>query len=236
MLCSLLAALLLAAPAHAAAPKPEAVVSASSGPVKLTFSVQRTKVKAGGYVWYRIELKNTAKDSPILVDEIFHRPDWFNRKTADVGTYIELRAPDGRRQVERKGRLTAEGAVPLTTAQEALVGKRLAELRAAGLDEFEVQRRIGDYARSLSEGEEKVQWLPPGQSTRTAAWRYPAELEEGERLGQAVPGYTQLWHLPLRRPGRYKVRVVYDHEPPGRRKNPGQVRFTTPWITVEALP
>ena len=127
-----------------------------------------------------------------------------------------------------------------------------------------------DWNRELRNEEDRAKsfWLAPGASTATYAWTYPGPYhinDVEEDLGpirdakasgdtthdpdgllaeydieKQVDNYAQLWFFQFEKPGRYKVRAVYDWDVGYDRqrlaRSPGYIRVRTPYIEFEVLP
>lgn len=102
----IVAAFLLAlfCPSASAAPKPpfEAEVTASSGPVQLTFRVHHTKLRGGwsednpfayDALYFQIELKNIGSEPFMVLDRIFK--DGHELGVYERGIYLEVRDSSG---------------------------------------------------------------------------------------------------------------------------------------------
>lgn len=95
----------------------------------------------------------------------------------------------------------------------------------------------------------RMKWLVPGASTATFAWAYRDEdpdaphedphfrdvADEENQVGD----YTQLWSYFIDVPGKYRIRVVYDHSfgpSPSVEPESWNIKFKTPQIEFEVEP
>lgn len=256
----LAAAGVLSAEPCLAAGKPAAKVMAAKGPVQLTLSLDRTTVKAGKSVWYKLELKNIGKKKMRVEGKVFNDP-WAMHENCDSkgDIYLEVLNEKGTPLLPRRG----GGEVRFDYQSERLDPKDqrerdafAASLAAKGLSEQEQQVAMIRWDGAWADRKEidelvdpaKQLWLKPGASTTTIAWAYRDTAEHADHSeDEARAGnYTQLWTYRLAKPGKYRIRAVYAHEHPkpsaervkkyGSRLEPWWVTFKTPFIPFEVLP
>ncbi len=89
--------------AFAGAPKAEAEVSASSGPLRLTFRVHHTRIKLGGSstnhdgIFFQVELQNIGQQAITITDRLFKDGQGLLTNEAyEMYTFFELRDSSGR--------------------------------------------------------------------------------------------------------------------------------------------
>ena len=76
-------------------------VSASSGPVELTFLLHKTTITVGESLWHQLRVRNIGKRELLVTDEVFHEPWQLRYHSPDrngiggFGIYIEAFGPDG---------------------------------------------------------------------------------------------------------------------------------------------
>lgn len=256
---SLLASLLLIAAPCFAGSKPAAQVKAAKGPVQLTLSLNKTAVKAGKSAWYKLTLKNIGGKKMRVEGKVFRDPWAMHANCVSKhDIYLEVLSPKGALLAPQRGagrvRFDYETANGKLSPKDQ--GERVsfeAALEKKGLSEQERHIAMIRWDRdfdSRKQAEElqdpaKQQWLAPGASTTTIAWAYhdPDEYADPADEEAQVGDYTQLWTYLLLRPGRYRIRAVYDQEKliaarqkPGGRREPWQVKFKTPYIDFEVIP
>lgn len=249
----------LAALPSLAAGKAAANVKAAKGPVQLTLSLDKTVLNAGRSVWYKLELKNVGNRKIRVEGKVFSDP-WAMHENciSKRDIYLEILDEKGARLTPRRG----GGAVRFDYQSGSLDPKEQRErdafeaaLAAKGMSEQEQQVAMIRWDSDWAERKEidelvdsaKQLWLKPGASTTTIAWAYrdPDAYADHSQDEAQAGDYTQLWTYRLARPGKYRIRAVYDHEHPkpsaarvkkyGSRLEPWWVKFKTPFIDFEVL-
>lgn len=258
-------AFLSAAPALASVKAP-AQVTATKGPIQITLRLQKTTVKVDRTLWYTLELKNIGKKKLQVFDKIFKDPYAMHvNSNHRHGLYLEIIDANGKAVRVKWGSYRVkydwepEGdAYYKYTPEEK---KEIKELRAGWKKDGMTDQQLSvatsrwgsEFINKKNYAEDsdpaKQFWLMPGASTATFAWSdrgpgdYPGRSEDDESLRQ---GYTELWSHPLYRPGKYRVRAVYDHaytkttqksfKKRGIAPDPAAIEFKTPFIAIEVLP
>lgn len=247
----------------------EAEVTASSGPVQLTLRIYKTTIKArkdflqpfedDKHLLYQIELKNIGKNRFLVTDdEMFRVPGAYIvcESTTRFGTCIDVLGPDGKHPYFSALYFAADnhpfdyGILPEPDDKEGLALK--ATWEKAGLTIQEIGSRFLERARRMLKEpplEEKRPdpplWLAPGASTSTLAWvhRDRVELINGKPMRAPVGQFSELDVLNSSKPGKYRIRAVYNHEhqPEMVRKYElrvyeDDVRVATPYIEFEVVP
>ncbi len=256
---SLLTALLLSARPCFAGSKPAAQVRAAKGPVQLTLSLNKTVIKAGKSVWYKLEMKNIG-DRKIRVEGMVFRDPWAMHENcvSKHDIYLQVLNAKGASLVPQRG--AGRVRFDYETEDGRLLPKDQRErdafeaaLEKKGLSEQERHIAMIRWDRDFDDRKQteelqdpaKQQWLAPGASTTTIAWAYhdPDEYADPADEEAQVGDYTQLWTYLLLRPGRYRIRAVYDQEKliaerqkPGGPRERWQVKFKTPYIDFEVIP
>lgn len=257
--------LLGAAHAHASA-KPAAQVKATKAPIEVTLSLQKTKVKNRRSLWYKLALKNVSKQRIQLFDRIFKDPYamYVNAKSRQ-GLFVEIVDSKGKPVGVKSGNYrvkydweppedtdylyTTEEKNELWALQEewkksGLTHQQQSLAEDAWINKLRDKKNMAEVANPAN-----MHWLEPGVSTTTFAWadrgpgEYAGRAEDDESLRE---GYTQLWvYMPLK-PGKYRVRAVYDHaqsestkklfKKHGHAPEPAWIEFKTPFIEFQVLP
>lgn len=257
-------ALLGAARAQASA-KASAQVKAAKGPVEITLSLQKTKVKSRRSLWYKLALKNVSKQKIQVFDQIFKDPYAMhvNAKSRQ-GLYVEIVDSKGKPVGVKAGnyRVKYDWEPPedtdylYTTEEKNELWALQQEWKKSGMTPQQLSLAEDAWINKLRDKKNMAEladpanrhWLEPGASTTTFAWadrgpgEYAGRAEDDESLRE---GYTQLWvYMPLK-PGKYRVRAVYNHsrsetnkehiEKYGVPHDSGWIEFKTPFIGVEVL-
>jgi len=240
MLKTLLLVCLLRLPATAADTvqpaviPPEAEVSASSGPVKLTLRVYKKKFKKDDRLWFQIELKNNG-NAPFRFDEGFFPHPSRMRLNASLkkGVYLEISNRAGERlpSAEPLGGDCDAYAAPLIETHlikydkedSAHLTSKQVELMRQGLSREQVRERMDEIKNTLlpkylppePPGRQAQEYeLKPGQSLTTPAWACGKYPEARKRFPKPIGQYAQYWDMPAYEYGpEYYVRVVYDAKP-----------------------
>lgn len=241
-----------------AAARPEVSVTASSGPIQLTFSLLKTRIKAETSLWYRLEIKNLG-EKVILLDKAMRSPG--NMHVHDdpdfkpIGLYVKV--------TNAKGKLVdsrfMEDYIPECQPEEKRRGKEeaglevqnlLAKYEKEGLSLEERDTKVNDFLRvrhmeNESRRPKKFHTLAPGQSAATPAWAYQRDCDV--HFGRPPPlpldGFTELprylfWSAD---PGKFKIQAGYNRPAsadsarlfPTRREF---VSFETPTVEFEVAP
>lgn len=256
----LAAAAVLNAEPCLAAGTPAETVKAAKGPVQLTLSLDRTTVKAGRSVWYKLELKNIGKKKMRVEGKLFSDPWAMHENCVSMqDIFLEVLKENGKPLTPQRG----GGEVGFDYETKRLSPKDQSErdafaasLAAKGLSEQERHAAMIRWDGAWAEREQtdelvdpaKQLWLSPGASTTTIAWAYRDTDEYADHAEDEaqVADYTQLWTYHLAKPGKYRIRAVYAHQHPkpsaesvkkyGDRLEPWWVTFKTPFIAFEVNP
>lgn len=216
---------------------PEAEVTASSGPVKLTLRVYKKSFPAAEKLRYQIEIKNVGK-SPIGFDSKFfpHPSDLFSNEASHVGVYLEILTLRGRDA--GTGTSIGEGCAPdrgpliesikiqYTKEDSEHLKAKQAEFRRAGLSEHVVDALmlkeknylVDKYLPPTLPAPQVQEYeLQPGQSVTTPPWvctRFAGKKAPAQKpIGQ----YAQYWEMPRPEWGpEFLVRAVYSGHPSER--------------------
>lgn len=216
-------ALLLAAFASAAPVE----VSATSGPVKLTLAVYKTRLKVGENVRARLTVTNVGKKAFALDDFLFNPKQdphaGLHRNTASKsGTFLEALDQDGK---------------PMP---------QVFHMDTVGWEECEPGKAPVRSAFTWDEKASNVVKLEPGESASNSPWAWaPDCLPEGKAAPKPIAPYMEVDAYPLDRPGRYRLRAVYDQAVTGEdvqalkaggfkppRLGPEDVVVRTPYIDI----
>jgi hypothetical protein len=238
---------------------------ASKNPVQIVLKARDTKLKVGQSLWYKLELKNVGKEKFRVEDRNFQDP-WAVHENSRLkhGLYLEILGPNGKRLLirtagdrPRHAWEAREGEDYRFSPEESLELKALTkEWDTRGMTAQ--QKAIAQAAwldglidkKNLAEDKDPAHqiWLAPGRSTTTFAWAdrgtgdYTGRAEDDRALGE---GYTQLWSYSFLRPGKYRVRAVYDHARPESNEDfkrkygtglaPAWVKVKTPFLEFEVV-
>lgn len=179
-------------------------VHASSGPVSISLAVHPAKLMPGAPLWFRLKLSNTGTKPFAVTEELFHSPFRFYKNLEGrFGLYLEAEGPDGR-------------SIPVTIP-------RLKDDSGHRLDQISSKDTPDTPAGIM---------LQPGGSIHSPAWTMDAPGPEIAR-DSATAGLTQLPFFRLDKPGRYRIRAVYDWSSLGHYNG---VRVATDWVSIEVRP
>lgn len=217
-----------------------AAPTAPRSTVGLTLELLDRRPRVSQPLFIRLTLKNQAPKGEMIVadwkyrggDELYR--DWLQASEGLGLDYIELLGPDGK-PVPR-GRYDDLGPASRGPA-DIRIGKadvetssRVAVLRAQGLSLDEIERRLALWEHQAAEESRRkkfpAHFLAPGESLRTASFCTLKARCPGN-------GYAQL-PFNLTKPGRYRIRAVYDHNPPSIPSgNPWEIRVLSRWVDFE---
>ena len=209
----------------------QAEVTASSGPVKMTFRLYKTTVTMKETLWYQVILQNVGKKRILIIDDIFHDP-WAIRSniSSKIGVFAEIIGPGGKPlEVRFAGGHPSpheDFSKPATPAQVAEADQRdalLAKWKKQGLSGLEIdlklmehlQKEIDKKNAALPPEPSRAIRLEPGQSVVTPPWVYedPDDAEYPSFIiprPQRIGDFAQLWTYIFYKPGKYRIRLVYD--------------------------
>lgn len=242
-----------------------AEAKASKGPVQLKLRLQKTKIKADTSLWYKLELKNISKNRIQLYDRVFRDPYAIHvNSKLRHGIYLEVLDANGKPLPVRTGNYHVrydwegpEGTDYMYTEREKKELSALQEeWKKRGMSAQQQSLAESEWLNNLIEKKNTAEltnpankhWIRPGVSTMTFAWAdrgpddYPGRLEDDKSLRE---GYTELWSYRFLRPGKYRIRAVYDHlqaesnaehiRKYGTKLDSGWIRFKTPFIDFEVV-
>lgn len=249
-----------------AADKPQATVKAAKGPVQITLRLHKTTVKMGKSLWYKLELKNIGKMKMEVTDWVFKDP-WAMHENCRIrkGIYLEILGPDGAPmentwgggQVKFEHSLDPGQTKPYDKEDQVELAALMAEWKKKGMTDRERAIALADWSSDWSFKKKQAEltdpkkhlWLKPGSSTATFAWAYrdTEEYSTHEREQAQVGDYAQLFSYEFYRPGRHRIRAVYDYSlSRANRKEFTEkyhlkldnwlVEVKTPFIEIEVLP
>lgn len=241
-------------------------VQAKKGPVQITFRLQKTTVRVKRSLWYKIDLKNVGKENIGIEDRVFRDPyEMHHNSRTKFGLYLEILDSKGKPLKVKMGDYRAKyDWEPAGDDYYRFSAKEKKEIMAlqdkwkkSGMSEQEQSIAYDGWIRDLKNKKNEAElrdpahqhWLAPGASTATFAWSdrgpgdYPGRSEDDESLSQ---GYTELWEYRLLRPGKYRIRAVYNYDQPGETRalfaKHGHtlpswwVRTDSPFIDFEVVP
>ncbi len=216
-------------------PPPIAEVSDSSGPVKLTLRVYKTRIKLNEPLWFQIEVKSVGKGHILVRDAAFEDASELC-SPGRFGVRLEIRGPDGRQPYRFTPAVKHEiDAAPIPDTAEYRSLRK--QMEKDGVPEREIVRRLTD--RQIEEFRRtqpgpKVWKLLAGESVVTPSfvWKgWPTvrgvKTETAEPLGQYAELPCYRWTI-----GRHKIRATYDNRSDGSRY-PWRVMTETRWVEFE---
>lgn len=223
-----------------------------TGPVGLELALLKTKIKVGERLFVKMTLKNFLKDPMHVSEWIFRGADnlgdeWSKQLDSEVGSTLEIQ--------DSRGRLVKSEFFdvgirsndnPLDQTSKPVEGKDLELYKgwiASGLTPQQASDRL--TAKWLRDAERRYDakhpWvtLKQGQSVTSVSWCAEREPERSP-LTVTCPGggFVELPFFPFDRPGRYRIRAVYNHSAPKDLQQwatPWSVRVETAWTVFEVL-
>ena len=238
----------------------QAEVSASSGPVELTFLLHKTTITVGESLWHQLRVRNIGKRELLVTDEVFHEPWQLRYHSPDrngiggFGIYIEAFGPDGARL--GKVLYMEDAIMPEVSGLLEIDGPReqamVDDWKRQGLSEFEIGSKLIEFNTSKrhaaqSKEESPVIKLQPGEVAETKSWFYHTKQARRKKLPAPRPigNFAQLEFFALDKPGKYKIRAVYDYSISAVKlaeyrklgwSTDEHVLARTPWVAVTVLP
>lgn len=234
----------------------QAEVKASSGPVELSYLVNKTQLRAGESIWHQIRIQNIGDKNIIVGDSVFHEPGQLREQSdAQAGIYIEAVGPDGRPL--KVNYLTPAGqsshlSDDVSGMLEVVGPEEHAMVdgwKKQGLNSRDINKKILEFNIHKQNAKEITSRLPaiellPGQASETKSAYFYSKQDEIHKRPVPVPigQFAQVEFFDLSRPGIYKVRAVYDgrqgelSRQAGIPAYPWDVLIRTPWIAVTVLP
>lgn len=202
--------------------KPEAEVSASSGPVKMTVSVYKTRIRKGQSLWLKITATNVGKVPIVVPDRYLELP--YQSFGNSYGLGLTLYDPSGERLIGMGGAMEDHPLLDCMTKEERAPWDALHEQFSSG------KSSIGGGSGA---------WLDPGESVSSAVWAFFPDSEQYCRRlppPKAIAPYAEVPRFGFLEPGKYRIEGQYDTLVEGGFKDPQFVRFDLAPITVEIVP
>ena len=236
----------------------QAEVKASSGPVELTLLLHKTEIKLGESLWHQLRIRNVGKKELLVTDPTFFDP-WQLRRgiRGHFGIFIEVLGPDGKPMKSEPHPNWGPGLPPSDKPsgllevhgpqEQAMVdGWKKRGYSSQQISEKLVGFNMGKRIAAETEKETPKAVLQPGESIETKSWSFYSEWEQFKKrpAPQPVGDFAELEFYDLDKPGKYKVRAVYDLAPSRKLMKmrgripvaPEEVLVRTPWIQVRVLP
>ncbi len=239
----------------------QAEVKASSGPIELSFLLHKTQIRAGESLWQQIRIRNIGKKEIIVSDPIFHDPRELRQQSrSNYFIYVEALGPDSKplevvyhMSENHKVDVMVDGVSGLLEVASPEEQAMLDGWKKQGLSHREIDKRLIDFNTKKLQATEKLPELPviklsPGQSveTKSAFYRSIQDRIQNRPTLRPIGDFAQLDFFMLEKTGNYKIRAAYNQAPTkksaelsrklGIPSYPEEVRFHTPWITIEVLP
>lgn len=141
------------------------------------------------------------------------------------GGYVLVAAPDGREAVYLNGMAQPWSCPP--------------ELTEVPIDSVTLAAYHKAASPSAYDPSPSSVRLQPGEEISTPAWAAPG-WENCKQVHRVSEGdFTELWNVVFDKPGKYRVRGVYDTSIPkdlakkyGIRQGPDELRVETSWIDI----
>lgn len=233
--------------------KPEAEAKGTKAPIELTLRLFQKKIKVDESLWGQIELKNVGKSDIIVIDDIFFKPGPFP-DPLDVKTpiYVEVTDAEGKPVHPRHWAPIARKTVwsklsDTDPAEDKKVGDLIADWRKAGLSKDQIDGKLLEYSRDrgserkMTERAKRNSAIKPGSSIKTPRWAHPEHGLDSDGPGMLPVGqFSELGYW-FDKPGKYRIRAVYDYRMSERLKKIMTPRKTnilvkTPQIVFEVIP
>jgi len=236
----LLALLLLAPHAHSA--------EGRNGPVGLELTLFKTRLKVGERLFVKTTLRNFSKEPMLATDWIYRGADnlgdeWDKQLNSESGSTIEVQDSRGRRvkpkffDVGVRYNDYEQSVKPLEGADLDLYNVWI----ASGLTPKQAADRLTEQWRWDAErkydAKHPVVRLKQGQSVSSLSWCAERDPKLSP-LAVTCPGkgFVELPFFPFVRPGRYRIRAVYNHAPTKeylKWADEWSVRVATDWVAFE---
>lgn len=219
-----------------------------TGPVGLELTLLKTKLKVGERLFVKSTLRNFSKEEMIVIDWIYRGADnlgdeWDKQLNSESGSTIEIEDSRGRRV---KPRFFDVGIRYNDFEQtvKPLEGEDLKLLEGWVKSGLTREQAVGRLNKKYSWDAERrydakypVVRLKQGESVTTRSWCAEREPERSP-LAVTCPGggFVELPFFPFDRPGRYRIRAVYNSAPTRKSKqwaDEWSVRVETAWISFE---
>lgn len=238
----LLPLLLLAPLAHSA--------EGRTGPVGLELVLLKSKLKVGERLFVKTTLRNYATGQMVVTDWIYRGADnlgdeWDKQLNSQSGSTIEIQDSRGRRV--KPGffdvgiRYHDNPFEQTSRVLDAAELKLIKDWEATGLTPKQAADRLTEKLRRDEErrydAKHPAVRLKQGESATTLSWCAEHEPERSP-LAVTCPGdgFVELPFFPFERPGRYRIRAVYNHASTkeyAKWATPWSVRVETNWVTFE---
>lgn len=244
---------LAATPPTTSAPE----VRASSGPVEIVLSLEKTHLAFGDSIRFHVSLKNVGRQKISIHDDVFAYPELMNRRYVhrDGNLFLEVLDSSGKKpwrnpsppEPSREGYDPAldPEQVPILSFERRKYASKVAEWKKTGVSEVEIDTRLAkDWVERKAVAKSDIPlnelWLEPGASIATI----PLASQDHHALGSKVrendsSQFAEVTSLYMP-PGKYKVRAIWDtyFEPVDIAKyhlvsQPWNVRIKTPAIEIE---
>lgn len=241
----LLAGLLVLAPCARSEP-------GRAGPVGLELKLLKSKLKVGERLFVKTTLKNFSKNQMLVNDWIYRGADnlgeeWSKQLNSESGSTIEIQDMRGRRVMPGFFDVGVRyNDNPFEQTSRKLDSEELKLLKAwetSGLTPRQAADRLTeklrmDAARKYEEKYPLVR-LRSGQSVTSLSWCAEREPQRSP-LAVTCPGggFVELPFFQFDRPGRYRIRAVYNYAPTKDTKqwaDEWSVRNTTAWTSFEVV-
>lgn len=241
----------------------QAEVTASSGPVQLSLLLHKTKIKLGESLWHQLRIRNVGKQELLVTDQVFRDPWQLKRNAPDrrgiggYGIYIEVLGPDG---AHLDKALYMEGfdndMVPAVSGMLEIDGPKERAMvngwKKEGLSDWEVSFRLVNYNMKKRRAAQPTADPPmiklqPGEIAETKSWFYYSWRDRNRKRPspQPVGDFAELDFFELDKPGKYKVRAVYNYGMSDSKKAEYRklgwsydrhLVVRTPWVEVTVRP
>jgi len=133
-----------------------------------------------------------------------------------------------------------------TPGELAVIEKAEAEAKRAGMDERGRRRLVQDALARYWKTVPNPRRIPrrrlnPGESAVSRPWPHPLACvpDYGDLKVRPRDGYMRFGGFRFEKPGRYRLRAVYDMTPDawdiewGLKRHPEDVRLETPWVILK---
>ena len=234
----------------------QAEVRASSGPVELTFLLHKTQIKVGESLWQQLRIRNVGGKEILVADPVFQDLGELRKQSrSGYGIYLEAFGPDGKplkihflRSAARESHImnSVSGLLEVEGPKEQAM---LDGWIKQGLSPHEINLKLIDFntkkqQATAGDQQQLVIELRPGQSIETKSWFFYSMQDKlrNRPTPRPIGDFAQLDFLVFEKPGKYKVRAVYDHQQSALARKAGiaiyphNVLIRTPWIAIEVLP
>jgi hypothetical protein len=244
---------LIALGSAALAGGPNAAVKAAktahgrNGAVELELALLRDKIKIGDSLFVRTHLKNRSKRPMRVVEWVFRGSsdlgrEWSNNCDVRVGAFVEIQDSQGH-TIKPGIYISQYDVSPIgmeTSTPDAETLKLVEDLKSKGRSDSQINEQLREKAVLRERKDRDAKYpsvmLKRGQSKASVQWCSGRPNAQGKTMSCPGDGYVELPFFTFERPGRYRIRAVWDYRPPDAARDSADewsVLAATEWAPFE---